>query len=158
MSTIFDFGSFIIQGINFAIVAYVLRRFFFVPYMKYLDEEAKKRKTLEEQIAKNENILKDAHLQAENIVDKAKVDAKMIASEITDNAHKEAHEIVTKAHSDADAARTKGFADIAHERKMIMDELRGRVVDVALKMNEKLFGKNETNAAFIKQSAQNIEF
>lgn len=158
MSTIFDFGSFIIQGINFAIVAYVLRRFFFVPYMKYLDEEAEKRKVLEEQIAKNENILKDAHNQATNIVDQAKVDAKIIASEITENAHKEASEIVAKAHADADAARTKGFADIAHERKMIMDELRGRVVDVALKMNEKLFGKNETNTAFIKQSAQNVEW
>lgn len=158
MSTIFDLGSFIIQGINFAIVAYVLRRFFFVPYMKHLDEEAKKRKLLEEQIAKNENILKDAHNQAANIVDQSKVDAKMIAAEITENAHKEAHEIIARAHSDADAARTKGFADIAHERKMIMEELRGRVIDVALKMNEKLFGKNDTNAAFIKQSAQNIEF
>ncbi len=112
----------------------------------------------EEQIAKNENILTQAHNQAANVIDQAKLDAKMIALEITENAHKEATEIVAKAHTDADAARSKGFADIAHERKMIMEELGSRVVEVALKMNEKLFGKNETNTAFIKQSAQNIEF
>jgi F-type H+-transporting ATPase subunit b len=158
MSTIFDLSSFIIQGVNFIIVAYILRRFFFIPYMKYLDEEVHKRQQMEEQLSKSEHILEQARNQADNIIDQAKVDAKMVAIEITENARKEAAELVARAQLDADAARSKGFADIAHERKMILEELRGRVVDIALRMNEKLFGKNETNTAFIKQSAQNVEF
>lgn len=41
---------------------------------------------------------------------------------------------------------------------MIAEELKGKVVDIALKMNEKLFGKNESNVEFIKNNAKNIEF
>jgi F-type H+-transporting ATPase subunit b len=152
-----DFSSLFIQTVNIAIIIFVLWRFFFAPYLKFLDEEAKKRTHLEEQLKKSEHIVKDAHAQADNIVDQAKVDAKILASEIVDNARKEATELTAKAHADADAARSKGFADVAHERKVILDELRTRVVDVALKMNEKLFGKNEANIEFLKKNANNIE-
>jgi F-type H+-transporting ATPase subunit b len=157
MSALFDFSSFIIQAINFIIVAFVLRKFFFVPYMSYLDEEAKKRRTLEAEIAKSANILTDAHNQATNIIDQSKVDAKLIASEIAENARKESVELIKKAHADADAARAKGFDDIALERKMIVEELRSKVIDVALKMNEKLFSKNEFNVEFLKTQAKTIE-
>ena len=107
MDALFDLSSFVIQVINFAIVAFVLRKFFFVPYMQFLDEEAKKRKLLEAEIAKSAHILTDAHNQASNIIDQSKVDAKLIASEIAENARKEAVELIKKAHQDADAARTK---------------------------------------------------
>jgi F-type H+-transporting ATPase subunit b len=157
MSALFDLSSFIIQAINFAVVAFVLRKFFFVPYMAYLDAEAIKRRTLEVEIAKSANILTDAHNQATNIIDQSKVDAKLIASEIAENARKESVELIKKAHADADAARSKGFDDIALERKMIIDELRSKVIDVALKMNEKLFAKNESNIEFLKTQAKTIE-
>ncbi len=157
MSALFDLSSFIIQAINFAVVVFVLRKFFFVPYMAYLDAEAIKRRTLEVEIAKSANILTDAHNQATNIIDQSKVDAKLIASEIAENARKESVELIKKAHADADAARSKGFDDIALERKMIIDELRSKVIDVALKMNEKLFAKNESNVEFLKTQAKTIE-
>ncbi len=157
MSALFDLSSFIIQGINFIIVAFVLRRFFFVPYMSFLDEEAKKRKTLEAEIASSAHILTDAHNQAANIIDQSKVDAKLIASEIAENARRESVELIKKAHLDADAARAKGFDDIALERKTIVEELRSKVIDVALKMNEKLFAKNEANIEFLKTQAKTIE-
>ncbi len=157
MSALFDLSSFIIQAINFIIVAFVLRRFFFVPYMRFLDEEAKKRKHLETEIASSAHILKDAHNQAENIIDQSKVDAKLIATEIAENARRESLALIKKAHLDADAARAKGFDDIALERKMIVEELRSKVIDVALKMNEKLFAKNEANIEFLKTQAKTIE-
>jgi F-type H+-transporting ATPase subunit b len=138
-------------------IAFVLRKFFFMPYVQFLDEEAAKRKDLEEKIAKQTHILDDAHAQADNLIDQARVDARMVASEITDNARKEASELVAKAHTDADAARTKGFADIEHERKMIKEELKSRVIDVALKMNEKLFSKSEANTEFLKNTAKTVE-
>ncbi|MBC7503445.1 ATP synthase F0 subunit B [Candidatus Gracilibacteria bacterium] len=157
MSALFDLSSFIIQAINFIIVAFVLRKFFFIPYMHYLDEEAKKRKTLETELAKSANILTDAHNQAANIIDQSKVNAKLIASEIAENARKESVELIKKAHADADAARAKGFDDIEFERKALVEELRSKVIDVALKMNEKLFTKNEANVEFLKTQAKTIE-
>ncbi len=102
-----DISSLFIQSVNLAIIIFVLWKFLFSPYLRFLDEEAKKRTKLEEQIQKQAYILEDAHNQATNIVDQAKLDAKIIASEITENARKESAEIIAHAHADADAARTK---------------------------------------------------
>jgi len=107
MDQLIDFSALIIQGINFAIVAYVLRRFLFIPYMRMIDAETKKRKELEEQIAKASHIVENAHAQADNIIDQAKVDARMTALEIVNLAHKDAKSITDKAQIDADMARTK---------------------------------------------------
>ncbi len=149
--------TFIIQTINIAIVIGVLSVFFFRPYLKYLDEEAKSRKSLEEKLQKSAHIVTEAHAQAENIVDQAKVDARLTASEIVENARKEGAEIVAKAHSDADVARSKGFADVAHERKVMADELRTKVIDIALKLNAKIFGENtKEHAEFLKTQTKDI--
>ena len=152
-----DISSLFIQSVNLGIIIFVLWKFLFVPYSRFLDEEAKKRKQLETEIAKSAHILTDAHNQATNIIDQSKVDAKLIASEIAENARKESAELIKRAHQDADAARSKWFDDIALERKMIAEELRLKVIDVALKMNEKLFAKNEANVEFLKVQAKNIE-
>lgn len=102
-----DISSLFIQSVNLAIIIFVLWKFLFSPYLRFLDEEAKKRVMLDEQLQKSEHILLDAHNQATNIVDQAKLDAKIVASEIIENARKEGTELVSRAHADADAARTK---------------------------------------------------
>ena len=89
MNTLFDFSSFIIQAINFAIVAFVLRGFIFKPYMKFLEAEAAKRAELEKQLAESDALLADAKEQSENIIDKARVEAKMMGAEIVENSRKE---------------------------------------------------------------------
>lgn len=107
MDALFDLSSFIIQAVNFIIVALVLRKFFFVPYIKFLDEEAMKRKDLEEKLAKSDALLSEAKNDAEKILDQSRVDARMVASEIVENSRKEAREIEERAQRDADVARTK---------------------------------------------------
>lgn len=107
MDTLIDWNSLIIQTINFAIVAFVLSRFFFKPYMKFLDEETAKRKDLEEKLSKQTHILEEAHNQALNIVDQAKVDARIVSSEIIDNARTEGKELIERANKDAESTRSK---------------------------------------------------
>lgn len=158
MDSIFDFSSFIIQTINFTVVFLVLRSFIFKPYMKYLEEETTKRAQLELKLKESDSLLVEARREAEEIVDKARVDAKMMSAEIVENARKEGSEISARAQADADAARTKGFAQVDQERKAMTEELKTRVLDVALKLNEKLFGKNESNVEFLKKNANTVEF
>jgi hypothetical protein len=38
------------------------------------------------------------------------------------------------------------------------EELKSKVLDVALRLNEKLFGKNEANVEFLKKNANAVEF
>ena len=158
MDTLIDWGSFLIQIINFAIVAYVLRRFFFVPYLQFLDEEALKRKDLEEKLAKQSHILEEAHNQAANLVDQAKVDARMVASEIIDNARKEGKELAEKATKDAELTRSKGFADIAGERISMENEMKKRVIDVALALNAKVFGESKAHREFLEPQSVGVKF
>jgi F-type H+-transporting ATPase subunit b len=158
MDALFDLSSFIIQSINFLIVALVLRAFFFKPYMKFLDEEADKRKNLEKQLAESRSLVTDAQAEAAKILDQSRVEAKLMGSEIVENARREAIEITTKAQADADAARSKGFADVAHERKAMTEELKSKVLDVALRLNAKLFNKNEAHIEFLKKNASGIDF
>ncbi len=158
MDTLFDLSSFIIQAINFAVVFIVLRSFIFKPYMKYLEEETARRKELESKLAESDSILSTAKDNAEKIFDQARVDAKMVGSEIVENARREASEIAARASLDADAARSKGFADVDHERKIMSEELKSKVIDIALKMNTKLFGKNDTHVSFLKENATGVKF
>lgn len=159
MDTLIDWSSLIIQAINFAIVAIVLRKFFFKPYLKYLDEEVAKRKDLDEKLSKQTHILEEAHNQAANIVDQSKVDARMVASEIVDNARKEGKELVERANKDAELTRSKGFADIASERQVMETEMKKRIIDVALTLNAKVFGKDaESHREFLETQASSVKF
>jgi F-type H+-transporting ATPase subunit b len=158
MDTLIDWGSFLIQIINFAVVAFVLRRFFFVPYLQFLDEEAAKRKDLEEKLAKQSHILEEAHNQAANLVDQAKVDARMVASEIVDNARREGKELAEKATKDAELTRSKGFADIAGERISMESEMKKRVIDVALALNAKVFGESKAHREFLETQSVGVKF
>lgn len=147
---LFDIPSLIIQSINLAIILFVLHRFLFKPYLAVLDAEAEKREQLEKDSTESARLLENAQSEADALLETARRDAKKTASDIIDGAHRDAAAIQAEAQRDAEAARKQGFADIAHERKVLHEEMQKRVLDVAVKMNEKLFGKDEAQTAFLK--------
>ncbi|PID83697.1 hypothetical protein CSB09_04790 [Candidatus Gracilibacteria bacterium] len=151
-----NYSSLFIQTINIAIVIFVLWKFLFVPYLAFLDKEAKKRETLEKNTKESDTILKQAQKEAKSIVDASRSDAKQVAQEIVENAKKEAVQITQKASDEAEVTRKQAASDIENERKLIARELKQKVLDIALKMNANLFGKDEANAKFLKQSSQDI--
>lgn len=153
-----NFQTLIFQTINLAIIIVVLWKFFFKPYLAHLDLEAQKRAKLEQDILASAHIVDSANAEAEKIRDEARIDAKNIANEITENARKEADVLRADAARDAEVARKKGFADVEHERKILAETMKQKVLDVAIKMNAKLFGKNEANEQFLKNSHKDITF
>jgi len=158
MDTLIDLNSLIIQTINFAIVAFVLSRFFFKPYMKFLDEEAAKRKDLEEKLVKQAHILDEADRQASEIVEQARIEARTVATEIVENSRKESADLLARAQKEAELTRTKGFADIASERKDMENEMKKRVIDVALALNAKIFGDSASHREFLEAQSGEVKF
>lgn len=158
MADLIHVPTLVIQAINLGIIVFVLWKFFFKPYLAFLDVEAQKRIQLEEDISSSAHIVDTARTEAEKIRDDARIDAKTMANEIVENARKEAETIRTGAATEAELARKKGFADVEHERKVLADTMKQKVLDVALKMNQKLFGKNEANEQFLKNSHKDINF
>lgn len=153
-----DPASLVIQTVNLAIIVFVLWKFFFKPYLAYLDEENAKRIKLEADIANSAHIIDNANAEAAKILDSSRVDARNLANEILENARKDADNMRADAALEAEEARKKGFADVEHERRTLREEMKERVISVALKMNEKLFGKNEANEQFLKNSHKDINF
>lgn len=64
-------------------------------------------------------------------------------------AKKEYTLIIADARNEAEQIKLKASKDIENERLSLHNELRERVLSIALRANEKLFGKNEANAEFI---------
>lgn len=157
MGTLFDLWSFIIQGINFLVIALVLRKFFFIPYMKYLNDESLKRADLEARLLDSAEIVNNAHKEADIIIKDARHEAKNMTSTLLENAKWEAAEIINKANIDAENVRLKGMTDIDIERKEMTDTLKKKVLDIAIRLNQKLFGNNEANVDFLKKNTASIE-
>ncbi|MDQ1343599.1 MAG: synthase subunit b [Patescibacteria group bacterium] len=156
MEGLLDFGSLAIQAVNLAVVAYVLKRFVFSPYLAYLDEEQAKRDEIERSHEVVREAEESARKKAAGIVEEAKREGKNIREESKTLAKQEASLIVFEANKEAEAVRAKGLADIGNERRALEESLRAKVVSVALKINEKVFGKSEANADLVKSLAKDL--
>ena len=106
---------------------------------------------------KGEYFLEENPKEAESIIKQARHEAKTIASTLLENAKWEANEILNKASIDAESVRLKGIADVDLERKEMVRTLKAKVLDVAVRLNQKLFGNNEANIDFLKKNTASIE-
>ena len=126
--------------------------------MAYLEVEAKKRLLLDEQLSDSDAMLKNAKQEAESIISHARTEAKKMGADIVENARKDAIDILAAANLESEATRNKGFAQVELERKNMTEELKGKVLDIALKLNEKLFDTNDANVEFLKKNATGVKF
>lgn len=82
-------SSLLVQAINIAVVIYVLRRFVFIPYLKYIDDEIARRADLETKTANATIIMEQAEAEAKKVVDAAKSEANEIRKNARDLAKRE---------------------------------------------------------------------
>ena len=146
-----NLGSLLIQAINLSVVVYVLYRFIFKPYLAFIDEEGLKREAFETNARAAEHIISDAWKEASSILEAAKNQSRVMIADSEGLAKKEHALIIADALKEAEQLKAKAAQDIEREREILHDELRTKVLSIALRANEKLFGKNQANAEFITQ-------
>ncbi|MDD2487402.1 MAG: ATP synthase F0 subunit B [Candidatus Gracilibacteria bacterium] len=154
MNSFVNLGSFIIQLINIAVIIFILNKFLFKPYLKYLTSEEKKRRELEEAHIILHDIKDEAKKEARDIIDEAKKESHFIKNEAGIIAKEEAKEIVDEAKDEAEKIKHKAMLDIENERKSMNESMREKILEVALKLNQKLFSKSDANVDFIKKSTE----
>ena len=152
MGAFVNLGSFIIQFVNICIIIFVMNKFLFKPYLIYIQAEEKKRSELETAHDEMEETKKEAKKEAKLILESAKLDAESIKKNAEVIAKKEASNLVVDAKNEAEKIKHKATLDIDNERKTLYSELKNKVLDVALKMNEKLFTKSDANKDFIEKA------
>ncbi len=156
MAELIDVGSLFIQGINLAIIVYVLNRFIFVPYLSYIDTEMAQRKQLEEQMARADELFKKAESEAKNLVEKAKNQAKVVREEARSLAKQEASLLIFEANKEIEALKAKADSDIASERATLLQEMKTKILDVALKLNARLFSDAKAHQSLLEKFAKDL--
>jgi F-type H+-transporting ATPase subunit b len=156
MSELINLDALFIQTINLAVIVYVLYRFVFKPYLAVIDSEEKKAHEIEKLHKNAESMKKDAEEAAQSIVDEAKKDAKTIRAEARSLAKEESNSLVAEATKEADSIRAKGLADVAAEKAELENELKSKVLSVAIKLNSKLFGTSEKNEELLSKLSKDL--
>lgn len=146
-----NWSAFIIQMINISIIIFVLNRFLFRPYLVYLDEETKKRDQIDHDYSEREEQKKVTEKEIETLLSQAKKETQDMISQAEMLAKKGADTIITQAKQEAEQIKIKALQDISEEREVLYKEIRERVLSIALRANEKLFGKKEANREFITE-------
>lgn len=141
MDVLLSLSTVIVQAINLAIVLFVLKKYLFTPYLAHLDEEAKKRADLELKSRDAEALVVAAKSEAQGILSEAKKDAATIRSGAESQAKISAQDILSRAEREASATRSRAVSDMESEKRSLERELTSRVMDVALSINAKVFGK-----------------
>lgn len=158
MDKLFDLSSLIIQTINFVIIAVVLRKFFFVPYLAYLKEEMHKREDLEKSLADIHQIQSQANLDAESIRQEAREDAKKIRTQSQTLAEQEKQMVLALASQEADRIKDQAQSDVANLTKTLERDMKQKILTTAMALNKKLFGaKSEANADFLSEQSKLVK-
>lgn len=147
-------SAFVIQFIILLLVLWVLKKFIFVPYLEYLDKWEDKQTKLEDDYknidalvawAKEEqkSILKTARKKSEEMISEAEVIAKNKKKSIIENAENEASDIVESWRK-----------EIEKEKLSMLSDVKWNIIDLVLKFNKKLFGKETVSADFVEKEIE----
>jgi len=147
-----DWKVMLVQVVNFAIIFYVLRKFIFVPLIAFLDAENAKRAKIDLLAADIEAQKLEADKTAHEVLARARQDAIAIKAQAEVLAKKESSLMISRANGEITEMKAKAELDLANAHKQLETAMKDRILTIALSLNEKLFGKKEANADFIKQA------
>lgn len=131
-------------------ILYILQRFVFAPALAYLDKEAETRERVQSASRESEALRAQAEADAKALLESARLDAASIARQAQANAKQEAETLLSQARLDADATRKRAEADQERERAALEEALKAKTLDIALRLNGKLFGQGQNHQAFLE--------
>ncbi len=112
---------------------------------------------MERTIAEADSIRAGARQEAEAIVAEARRDAEDIRNKGKILATKETENIIDAARIEADSIVHRATEECERDRRAMEDTLRSRVLEVAIRLNGKLFGETQTHRDFVaKQMEKDI--
>lgn len=145
------------QLVNFGIL-YVLFKVFIA---KKLYAKIEERKSQLEKLQKAEEHYEQkmalAEQNREEMMDETRKTTKQLMQESEDIAKQKAQEIISNANAQAISILEGGKREVEKERLSMLAQMKEHIVDVSLKLNEKMFGEKDAAKEFIKKEIQDIE-
>ena len=154
MSGFVSMDTFIIQFIILLLVIWVLRKFIFIPYLKYLDKWEDKQKKLEEDYKNIDGLIAKAESEKESILKKARKKSDSIISEAEKIAKNKRNSLLEKAEKEAKWIINSGMAEIEKEKLSMLADVKSNIVDLVLRFNKKLFGSEKVSSEFVEKEIE----
>ena len=154
MSGFVSMDTFIIQFIILLLIIWVLRKFIFIPYLKYLDKWEEKQKQLEEDYKNIDALIAKAESDKESILKKARKKSDEIISEAEKIAKNKRNSLLEKAEEEAKWIINSGKAEIEKEKLSMLADVKSNIIDLVLRFNKKLFWSEKISSEFVEKEIE----
>ena len=148
------------QIVNFTILLLLLKKFFYKPILKVLEERKHKietavlqaeeiQKKLEETQVQQEKLIGEAEAQASRIIEETREAAKNLQEKATSEANKKVEETLIKA---------RGAINLEKEKMVV--EVKAEMASLVADTTKKILGKTlskQDNEEIVKQSVKELE-
>ena len=152
-----DLGIIIAQIINLSILFYMFKRFIADRLNVMIKDRRALIKKLDEADALYEERLAAAKSEEESILSGARADANDIMISAKELADQKARIIMQKAKSDVNAIMEWGRREIEKERLTMLQNMKWKIIDLSLKLNEKIFDDEKASKDFMEKEMKQIE-
>lgn len=152
-----DFYIVLAQLVNFWILYLVFRFFIAEKLYQKIDERKKQLEKLRQAEEHYEEKLRLAEETKQKMLQETRKTTAELMRESEAIAKQKAQDIINKAHFDALAILDGWRREIEKERKSMLAQMKVHIVDISLKVNKKMFWKQQVDRDFIEESMKGIE-
>lgn len=156
-----DVRYLISQALSFLILFFVLRKFFYPPLLRILNERSERINTSLRQAEEIQQQLARTQADYQEKMEEARRESQAILTQSTQMGEKLKNDIVADARREAETVLIRARAEITTERERAVAELRGQVADLALLAAGQVIGRSVDDSAnrrmvddFIAQSKE----
>lgn len=137
----FEWKMALFNLINFLILFWILKKYFFKPIMKNVRDREQEIQDSVDNIQKAKTELQMAERRAQNIIDQAKVDANKVIEKSHDTAKANVEQIKEKAKKEIEMLILQAKRNIEIDKKEMKELLRKETVEFVILAVEKIIGK-----------------
>lgn len=127
----------IITIINFGILYFVLRHYFFKPVNDTITTRQNEIATKIQNANENEEKAKKLFIQREELLKGSKGEGKKIVEDYKNKAEKVSAEVIKEAHDEAQTIISRAKVEAEREKSKAADEIKNQVIDLAILISSK---------------------
>lgn len=147
----------IAQLINFWILFWIFKHFLGDKLASAISNRREQVKSFDNTEKELADKIEVANKEAKKVLDMARSQANNITSDATEIAKKSKEKIIADAEMEADAKKKNALADVEKERLSMLNDIKTKVVDLSLRLNEKIFKNEKANKDFMQKELEALK-
>lgn len=144
------------QLINFILFFLIFKHFLWKKIVMAIEERKKKLEQLDLIEQECNSKIEKAKEEADMIIKETRKRSEEIENFAINSANKQKNDIITRAEQEAKWLLDSASKEIEIEKNKMLSTIKTRVVDLALKVNQKLFDKSNINKDFVERELNSI--